>query len=330
MKRTLSAATIVVGLAAALLGPVPTANAVTDPAIKVALDKPFVFKGAPMTGVSTTYQVNRQRGTMTVADCAGERLGCYVIPIELLVPQSDPDALEAAGYILSVTLEWETGQGVDNVPEVGTQYANQVMGDLWQDPPARNSRGNASYTATSNGTAPGNMVAVSPRSNKFNMIVANFVGKNEGYTLKISLTSADSVKFDPSQYGTDAPPSDYVQPTFTIPDSTPQMAGFGGASGPSLGSVTTPVPQGQGAIVVPDIAGGEADARLLAMGQTSLTSGLGRSAVTVSSVVASTTIAKSGTTSIVLSLLALPVLGALGLLLFLRRRTSGVKVPVTA
>ncbi|MEO6203982.1 MAG: hypothetical protein ABIO67_01160 [Mycobacteriales bacterium] len=282
------------------------------------------------------FQGNYQSTSALPADCAGEPVGCEVVPIELDVPQEDPDEIEAQGYILTVIVDWDPGQRVDNVFQVGTVYANDLESFLYQNPLAVDSAGRATYTARSNTTQPASLVAVSPTSKKFQLVVANFSGVNNGYTLNISLTSAARLAFDPNEFKTGSKTPDYVQPTFEAPPpSTPQQNGFGGASGPGLftpGTPNTPSAAPAG-FTVPNIAGGKADPMLVAIGDVNVRSGLGLRAVDVESKVASVTAGQSSGRSVAFGLLVLPILIGLGLLfVLLRRRKSsgGNAVPAAA
>lgn len=330
MKRSSLAALVTAGLGLALLGPSTPARAYTGPALSIDLGKTIVVHKDPIQGVSVQFRsgaggnfvVLNAPFSATPADCDSDTTGCEDIPVTLNVPEDDPDAIEARGYILTVVLTWDPGQSVDNTPGFGTIHEDDLHGYLYQNPMAHNSSGTATYTAETNGEEPGSMVAVSPTSKKFNLVIANFSGINNGYTLELSLTSADAVKFDPGQYSHGAPPPTYVQPTFDLPQTTPQQAGFGGSMGPSTGLTSPPTgtPPVVGAqITVPDIANGTPDTKLVALSRVSLPSGLGRHAVKVNSTVASATVAKSSTSAIVLTLLALPVLALLTTLLMLGR-----------
>ena len=340
MKRTtrLSLATAVtVSALALLLGPALPSSAFTGDAIKVKLGEKLKIDKAAIPGTSTTFQANERSTSALPADCASELVGCEVVPIELDVPQEDPDEIEAQGYVLTVVVDWDPGQRVDNVFQVGTVYANDLESFLYQSPLAVDSAGRATYTARSNTTNPASLVAVSPTSKKFQLVVANYNGVNNGYTLDVSLTSAAQLAFDPNAFAPAKTP-DYVQPTFNPPSSTPQQNGFGGASGPAFfppaGPGAAPAPATPAGFTVPNIPGGKADPMLVAIGDVDVRSGLGLRAVDVESKVAGVNIDKSGGMSVLLGLLALPLLIGLALLfLFLRKRGllgGGDAAPVPA
>jgi len=345
MRRSLLAAGLVTGVVAALLGPAAPSSAFTGDLIKVPLGKTFIVKKDPIPGNSTTFQAaNTPTRALTVAggtpdDCAGEPVGCEVVPIELQIPEEEPEAIEEKGYILTVVFDWDPGERVDNVPELGTAYANNLEGFLFQDPMAIDSSGKATFTARSNSTQPANLVAVSPTSKKFELVVANYSGVNKGYTLEISLSSAADLEFDGSEFMKGEKPRDFVQPTFEIPKGSPQQNGFGGASGPAFiappgaGPATAPVIAGGPApIRVPNIANGSADARLLAMSNVNVRTGLGLRAVNVSSTVATFQKKESSGLSIAIGLLALPLLavGGFAYLMWRKRKASGPAAPTTA
>lgn len=341
LHRTAAAAAAVLGLALAALSPATVASAVEDPALQVPFDKTFVFKGAPITGVSTVYYPERQVPAETVADCKAEPAGCHVIPLRLQIPEKTPKAIAARGYILTVKFEWDTGQRVENLPAVGSAYANQLLADLWQDPPIIDSTEAPAFTATSNGNEPSNLVAVSPTSSKFDLVVLNEYGANNGYTLTISLSDAASIAFDGSRFAKPVVSKPYVQPKTFSPAAPPQAFGFGGATSPAFPTTFTPggvaeaVPAlapaagGPAPIVVPDVADGSADTSLLAAGRLNIRSGLGLRAVNASSVISSTKAKESGTASIVAGLLALPLLASAGLSTLLLRRRRGRGVPTS-
>ena len=333
MKRTTRAALfsgLTLSIVAALLGPASLSSAFTGETIKVKLGQTLDITKPAITGNSTLFQANdRSTGTTGASsalpgDCAQEPVGCELIPIELDIPQDDPDEIEAQGYVLTVIVDWDPGQRVDNVFQVGTVYANDLESFLYQNPLAIDSAGRATFTARSNTTNPASLVAVSPTSKKFQLAVANYNGVNNGYTLKVSLTSAAQLAFDPTKFSPKVP--DYVQPTFTPPAATPQQNGFGGASGPAFFPPAAPgaAPQAApAAFTVPNIPGGKADPMLVAIGDVDVRSGLGLRAVDVESKVAGLTVDKSGGLSVLLGLLALPLLIGLALLFLLLRKRSG-------
>lgn len=328
LKRTVVAAGVTGLLSVALLGPATPSSAYTGKEITVKLGQTLKIDKDPIQGNSTVFQANDRATSGLPRDCAGEPVGCEVVPIKLDIPQSDPDEIEAQGYILTVIVDWDPGQRVDNVFQVGTVYANDLESFLYQDPLAVDSAGRATFTARSNTTQPASLIAVSPTSNKFNLVVANYNGVNNGYTLDISLTSAAQLAFDPNEFKTGTKPPDYVQPTFTPPkDTTPQQNGFGGASGPAFIPPATPggapvaAPAG---FRVPNIPGGKADPMLVAIGDVDVRSGLGLKAVNVVSKVAATAKGSASGVGVFLSLLALPALIAVALLFLLLRRRRGV------
>lgn len=335
-KRPVVAAGITALLSAALLGPASPSSAYTGKEITVKLGQTLKIAKDPIPGNSTVFQTNDRVTSGLPKDCAGEPVGCEVVPIKLDIPQTDPDAIEAQGYVLTVIVDWNPGQRVDNVFAVGTVYANDLESFLYQDPLAVDSAGRATFTARSNSTQPASLIAVSPTSNKFQLVVANYNGVNNGYTLDISLTSAAQLAFDPNEFKTGTKPPDYVQPTFTPPsDTTPRQNGFGGASGPAVippaapGGAPAAAPAG---FRVPNIPGGKADPMLVAIGDVQVRSGLGLRAVNVESKIAATTKGSSSGMGVFLSLLALPVLIGLGLLFLLLRRRRGFRgaAPVPA
>lgn len=337
-KRAVASAVLTLGVVAALLGPASPSSAFTGEGIKIKLGQTLKLDRDPIPGNSTVFQANYQAANSSAlpADCAGEPVGCEIVPIELDVPQEDPDEIEAQGYILTVVVDWDPGQRVDNVFQVGTVYANDLESFLYQDPLAVDSAGNATFTARSNTTQPASLVAVSPTSKKFQLAVANFSGVNNGYTLEVSLTSAAQLEFDPSKFAPGSTTPDYVQPTFTPPSSTPQQNGFGGATGagflPPPGPAGAPAPVMPAGFVVPNIAGGKADPMLVAIGDVDVRSGLGLRAVKVESKVTGMTTDRSGGMAVALGLLALPLFIAAGLgFLLLRKRNAGRgATPVTA
>jgi len=344
MKRLLALA-LTLGTGAALLGTAGPSSAYTGDVIKVPLGKTFTVKKDPIPGNSTVFQANATSTSGLPADCAGEAVGCEVVPIELQIPQEDPEAIEAQGYILTVVVDWDPGQRVNNLPTTlglgpSTLYANDVESFLYQDPLAIDSSGSATYTARSNYTQPASLVAVSPTSKKFQLVVANYSGVNNGYTLEISLTSAAALEFDASEFGPGDKAPDYVQPTFDIPKGSPQQNGFGGASGPAFiappsGGLpgTAPVIAGGPApIRVPNIANGKADKGLLAMSNVNVRTGLGLRAVNVSSTVATFEKKDSSGISIAIGLLALPLLAIGGFLYLLwrKRRAAAPAAPAAA
>jgi hypothetical protein len=328
MKRAMSAGAVAAAVAAALVGPATPAAAYRDPTtLHVQLGKHQLIHRPAITGISTLTNVANQSPLLAVApntaDCETEPVGCEVIPIVLDIPQEDPDAIEAQGYILTIVLDWTPGPTLDNLPEVGTVHSNELEGFLFQDPPIHDSTGSDSYTAKTSGTQPGSMVAVSPTSSKFLLMVANTIGVNNGYTLELDLTNAADVAFDPSKYsdGTTKPP-DYVQPTFTPPaPGTPQESGFGGSAGPGTPAVQPPSFAGPAPIVVPKIANGAANEQLVALSRISVRTGLARKALDkVDNKVTDITIAKSSHRSVWLTLLTLPVLALVVAVVLLARR----------
>ena len=333
--RAAVASTLTLGVVAALLGPASPSSAFTGEGIKIKLGQTLKLDRDPIPGNSSTFQANYQVSSSSAlpSDCAAEPVGCEIVPIELDIPQEDPDEIEAQGYILTVVVDWDPGQRVDNVFQVGTVYANDLESFLFQDPLAVDSAGNATFTARSNTTQPASLVAVSPTSKKFQLAVANFSGVNNGYTLEVSLTSAAQLNFDPTKFAPGDKPIDYVQPTFNPPSSTPQQNGFGGASGPAFfppsGPAGAPVVTSAG-FVVPNIAGGKADPMLVAIGDVDVRSGLGLRAVKVESKITGMSTDRSGGMAVALGLLALPLLIGAGLaFLFLRKRNSN-RGPVPA
>jgi hypothetical protein len=345
MKRTLSLAALALATGAALVVPAAPAAATTAEPITMKVGQTLLVKRPAITGVSTVFQANTRQvlgvgalvNAATPADCAGESFGCEVIPISWPVPdEDDPDRIEAAGYLLEVTMSWDSGQSVENLPEVGTIRQNRLEGYLYQSPPIRNANGTPNYTALSAGANPAALVAVNPTSNKFDLVIANMHGVNNGYTLQISLADAKSIEFDPSDFKPNVPKTpDYVQPQ--IPEgATPQDSGFGGAvapppsltpSGPTVGGPAVAKP-----IVVPNIANGRADGQLLAMSKLTITTGLGKTgAVNVSSKTADTVIKERSGLAVALGLLALPVLALLsGFFLMARSRKDKRTDVVTA
>ncbi len=184
--RVSVASALALGVVAALLGSAAPSSAYTGEGIKIKLGQTLKLDRDPIPGNSTTFQANYQVASSSAlpADCAAEPVGCEIVPIELDVPQEDPDEIEAQGYILTVVVDWDPGQRVDNVFQVGTVYANDLESFLFQNPLAVDSAGNATFTARSNTTQPASLVAVSPTSKKFQLAVANFSGINNGYTLR--------------------------------------------------------------------------------------------------------------------------------------------------
>lgn len=328
MKRSARlplASALTLALCALLLGPASPSSAYTGEALKVKLGQSFKVEREPIVGNSTTFQANERALSALPADCASEAIGCEVVPIELDIPQEDPDEIEAQGYVLTVIVDWDPGARLDNVFQVGTVYANDLESFLYQKPLAVDSAGRATFTARSNTTNPASLVAVSPTSRTFELVVANYNGVNNGYTLNVSLTSAAQLEFDPSQFQPGKTP-DYVQPTFTPPPSSPQENGFGGASGPAFfppsNPGAAPAPAAPAGFTVPDIAGGKPDPMLVAIGDVDVRSGLGLRAVKVESTIAGMTTDDSGAMSVLLGLLALPLLIGLGLLFLLLRKRS--------
>ncbi|MCW2545153.1 MAG: hypothetical protein JWM40_2705, partial [Frankiales bacterium] len=317
-----------VAVAASLVGPATPASAYRDPTtLHVKLRQHQLIHRPAITGISTLTNVDNQSPLTSVSpnpsDCETEPVGCEVIPLELDIPQDDPDAIEAQGYILTIVLDWTPGPELDNLPEVGTVHSNELDGWLFQTPPIHNSTGSDTYTATTNSTQPGSMVAVSPTSSKFLLMIANTIGVNSGYTLEIDLTNAADVAFDPSKYsdGTTKPPA-YVQPTFVPPTpGTPQESGFGGSVGPGTPAVPPPAFAGPAPIVVPKIANGAANQQLVALSRVTVRTGLARKALDkVDNKVSDVTIGKSSHRSIWLTLLALPVLALVVAVVLLARR----------
>lgn len=133
-KRVTLASLMTAGLLAALLGPATPTSAYTGEKIKIKLGQTLTFDKEPIPGNSTTFQANDRTTSALPADCAGEPVGCEVVPIELDIPQEDPDEIEAQGYVLTVIVDWDPGQRVDNVFSVGTVYANHLESFLYQDP----------------------------------------------------------------------------------------------------------------------------------------------------------------------------------------------------
>lgn len=335
MKRTMSLAVAVAAAGAALFVPAAPAGATTAPAVTIKLGQSLTIQRPPISGVSTVFQANTGGvagvgvlvNQATPEDCAGEQFGCEVVPVSFPVPdEEDPDAIEAAGYVLEVELSWDSGQSVENLPEAGTLRQNRVEAYVFQNPPIRNANGDPNYTIASNGANPAAMAAVNPTSNKFNIVVANMHGVNNGYTLKLALSNASQLKFDPSEYVKDDPSGgDYVQPQ--PPSFEPSDSGFGGSVAPPLEQNPTPPTGGPvvaDPIVVPNIPGGKPDAKLVALSKVTVRSGLGKTgAQDVSSTVTTAQVDTASGTTVLLALLALPVLaGVLALALLVRRRRA--------
>lgn len=336
MKRSLLVTALTVGVVAALLGPASPSSAYTGDAIKVELGKTVKIEKEPIPGNSTVFQANYESTSALPADCAGEPVGCEVVPLELQIPEEDPEAIEAKGYILTVVVDWDPGVRQDTGP--ATVYGNKLENFLYQDPLAIDSSGSATYTSRSNSTQPSTLVAVSPTSNKFQLVVANFSGVNNGYTVEISLTDAAALEFDAGEFKPGDKPATFSNPTFNQPNATPQQNGFGGASGSAFippaapGPPVTIAPAGPAAFKVPNIAGGKADPRLLAMSEVDVRTGLGLRAVNVESTVATMRTGSSSGTSVLLGLLALPLLIGAGVLFVVlrRRKGSGAVAPTAA
>ena len=333
VRRTLIVPAVAVAALALLSLPVPPATATTLPGISIKVNETKLIHGAPIQGVSVQFQANNKDNPVassptatTPADCASDVVGCDMIPLTLDVPEDDPDLIEGQAYLLSVVVSWDSGQSVDNLPEVGTIRQNELESYLYQDPQVRDSSGSATFTSSSHNSNPAELNAVSPTSKKFNLVVANYFGVNNGYTLQISLIKGSSIAFDPSDYAKPDLP-DYVQPTLPPPSTTPHDSGFGGSDLPPITPSTdgpAPAVEGSGAIVVPNVAPGHPDSTLLAMSNITGTSGLGRHAVAVESTVASDKITKSGNGTVVIALISLPVASlVIAFLLLLRRRKSG-------
>lgn len=326
MRRLLISATLICAVAATVLLPAHPASAYTDAThLTIGLGEHKLIKRAPIVGMSVSFQASAQTNAYP-ADCDTDPVGCEVIPLDLTIPEDDPDAIEAQAYLLTVVVSYDPGQTIENIPgaQVGTIRQNDLETYLFQDPNVRNSSGTATYTAWSHGNSPGTLSAVSPTSKKFNLVVANFNGVNNGYTLELSLIKADEIVFKPGQYSNFKPPA-YVQPTFTPPASSPQQNGFGGANLPPSVTVTGGSPQpavdGAGSLVVPNIADGQPDAGLLAMSKVVRATGLGRKSVKVDSTLAKAASINKDTTSVVTTLLILPVVALVaGVVLLARRR----------
>jgi hypothetical protein len=340
VRRPLIVSVLGLSLAGLMALPAVPAAAYVGPEISIAPGKTILLKKDPIPGMSVQFRSGNAPGlvpTAKPADCEADVVGCEVMPLYLDVPEEDPDALEAAGYILNITMTWDPGQSVENVPEEGTVRQNDLRGFLFQQPQIRNSNGTESFTSETHGNSPGTMIAVSPTSRDFKLVVANYHGVNNGYELEISLASAEDLEFDPSEYGSgNKPPPDYVQPTFNPPSASPRDNGFGGGDPglrPSPSTPTTPTVDGAGPIVVPNIPGGKADARLVASSNLIVQTGLGRSgAQNAESKVVAQVVEKSSSTSVWLTLLALPVLAAIIALVLLarRRKQDPVAAPLPA
>jgi len=334
MKRSLSAALLATGVLAAVLAPAQPASAFKGEGLTVKLNQSFTVERPAIPGNSVVFQGSYQASDAFPADCEGEAFGCEVVPIKLDIKQTDPEEIEASQYILTVVLTWDPGPQADNLPVTGTVNSNDLQGFLFQDPPVHDSTGGEVYSARTNGTLPGNMIAVSPSSGSFNLVVANFSGVNNGYKLEVSLTNAAAVLFDPSEYQAGNKPPSYVQPTSKppAPTDTPQDSGFGGSSGPPIGSPSGPVGPVTGgeSLVVPNIAGGRPDTGLLAASQITVKTGLGRKALDgIDNKIAVASSEKASGPAIWLTLLALPVLAA-GFGVFLMRRRNNVAAPLSA
>lgn len=339
MRRILVAPLVAAATVALVSIPVPPASAKTVAAVSIKVNETKLIHGGPIQGVSTQFQA-ANRGTpvannpsaTTPADCEAEPAGCETTPLTLDVPEDDPDLLEASAYLLTVVLSWDSGQAVENLPEFGTQRQNDLEGYLYQDPQVRSSSGGATFTSSSHNNNPAELTAVAPTSKKFKIVVANFSGINNGYTLQISLIKSSSIDFDPSQFGPRDVPG-YVQPPGPPPSTTPRGSGFGGSDVPPISpsnSGPTPSVGGTTAIVVPNVANGRPDATLLAMSQTIGATGLGRRAVAVSSTVISDKVTQSSDSKVLLALLALPLLAVVSALLLLFRRKRAAGTPATS
>lgn len=333
-KRPLIVGLLGFAVAGLVVAPAQPAAAYKGEDITIKPGQTLLLKKDAIPGVSVQFQSSSPHvvplvASGTPAECEADAVGCEMLPLHLDVPEDDPDLLEAKGYILTVVMSWDPGQSVENLPEVGTVRQNDLQGFLFQDPQIRNSAGTASFTSRTQGNAPGTMIAVNPTSREHQIVVANYSGVNNGYTLEISLESSEDLEFDPGEFNINKPPPDYVQPTYTPPKSTPRDNGFGGGSLPPLSppSPTAPMPAVDQPIVVPNIAAGRPDTRLLAMSQLVVKSGLGRSAVEVESKVIAATVEKSSAAKIWLTLLVLPLLAVVtAIVLLLRRRKSDAPV----
>jgi hypothetical protein len=122
------------------------------------------------------------------ADCAAAVSGtvCDDIPITLAVPKGE--TLTNREFTVSATINW-TAKTVNN-GVTGTIGTDNFAIFFWENPPAaKDSAGNkAPDVSVILVTPPVTLTIVDPKSTKLDLVVANYVGANLGYTVTLTMT----------------------------------------------------------------------------------------------------------------------------------------------
>lgn len=139
------------------------------------------------------------------ADC-NTVVYCDTVPLLVDVPPGTPDDSE---FVVRISLKWEQTPG-----PVGTS-SNDMDLYLWDDPQGTT---DVAHSASSGNPEIANLV--SPRKVKYQIVVDNFAGVNQGYELKVEYISGDFT-----------PPDESLDPTFKPEDK--EQEGFAAATGPN-------------------------------------------------------------------------------------------------
>jgi hypothetical protein len=204
MKRLIAA--VAVFALAALSAPSLPAGALAQAGIRVEADQtvereyPPIPLANPAPATPATQPVNPN-------DCKTSP-ACDTIPLEIVPPAT---LAEADEFFVTVELIWQTmntpGVGQGTPAEVKETAVNDLDLYVWEDP-----QGAEDVASSASSTTPEKLRMFRPVKGRYQIVVANYLGPNTGYKLKVT--------YKPERIET---PFESLEPGYIPPPPEPEV-----------------------------------------------------------------------------------------------------------